>query len=175
MTRTNVAEFADDGAAWSALVFRVDSRGARGNTLMGLTRRLLWRSTPVLLLLTAVGCGAGTSEDLASVAGRVTCGMKPLAGAVVEFQPLERGGSPSSGTTDENGDYELMYSFDAPGAMVGDHVVRIRTARTDFDDQGNEIQLEERVPAEFNARSTLRRTVEPGDNRFDFDLPLPVD
>jgi hypothetical protein len=104
------------------------------------------------------------------VKGRVTLNGEPLEGATVEFQPRAEGGSPSSGVTDAHGRYELMYTFDTPGAMPGEHVVSIRTAGTYFDDQGNELEREERVPPKYNSQTELRRTVKPGRDKFDFDL-----
>lgn len=122
----------------------------------------------VLVCLLPVGCGS--NSDLARVKGRVTLEGQPLEDGTVRFQPIEEGGSSSSGTTDAKGRYELMYSFDTPGATPGEHVVSIRTGGTDFDEQGNEIQREERIPARYNSETTLRRTVKPGRNTFDFEL-----
>jgi hypothetical protein len=48
--------------------------------------------------------------------------------------------------------------------------VSIETAGTDFDDQGNEIERPERVPARYNSQTGLKRTVDPGKNTIDFDL-----
>ena len=75
-----------------------------------------------------------------------------------------------SGQTDANGRYELMYAFDTPGAIPGEHVVTIRTAGTFFDDEGNEIEREERVPAKYNTRTELKRIVEPGSSTINFEL-----
>jgi hypothetical protein len=48
--------------------------------------------------------------------------------------------------------------------------VSIRTSGTFFDEQGIERERKELVPAIYNARSELRRTVESGSNRIDFEL-----
>ncbi len=121
-----------------------------------------------LAVLFVAGCGSGA--DLAKVKGEVTLNGQPLEGATVTFQSTEEGGAPSSGQTDEKGRYTLMYSIDTPGAQPGEHVVSIETAGTDFDDQGNEIELPERVPAEFRGNPEFKRTVEPGGNTIDFEL-----
>lgn len=121
-----------------------------------------------LVSLLVAGCGSG--GDLAKVTGKVTLGGQPLEGATVTFQPAEQGGAPSAGQTDAKGRYKLMFTFDTPGALPGEHTVSIQTAGTDFDDQGNEIERPERVPAKYNSKTELKRTVEPGGSRFDFDL-----
>lgn len=124
--------------------------------------------TLVLFSPFIAGCGSGS--DLAEVEGKVTLNGQPLDGAVVEFQPTSGDGSPSSGRTDADGRYELMYTFDAPGAIPGEHVVTIRTTGTFFDDDGNEIEREERVPAKYNTSTDLKRTVEPGSNIINLEL-----
>jgi hypothetical protein len=114
--------------------------------------------------------GCGSNDGLARVQGVVTMNGQPLGDATVEFRPMASEAAPSSGQTDADGYYELNYTFDTPGAVPGEHVVSIRTAGTYFDDQGIERERTEIVPAEYNARSKLRRTVEPGKNTIDFDL-----
>jgi hypothetical protein len=128
--------------------------------------------TPTLLCLLMAGCGSGSG--LAPVKGKVTLDGQPLEGAVVHFQPTAPGGSPSSGVTDADGRYELMYTFNTPGAMPGEHVVSISTARPDVDEQGYEIERPERVPANYNTRTTLKRTVEPGGSTINFKLNGPL-
>jgi hypothetical protein len=119
----------------------------------------------------ASGCGSGDVPDLARVSGVVKLGGQPLAGAQVRFQPEQ--GRPSLGITDASGNYELQYNADNSGALIGKHVVRISTFREEeVDEDGRPIAPEpERVPAEFNVRSTLVKDVQPGSNRFDFDIP----
>lgn len=128
--------------------------------------------TLILACLLMAGCGPG--NGLVTVKGKVTLNGQPLEGAVVQFQPTARGGSPSSGVTDADGRYELMYTFDAPGATPGEHVVSISTARTDLDEGGYEVERPERVPAKYNTQTTLKRTVEPGGSTFDFKLDGPL-
>jgi len=123
---------------------------------------------PILLCLLWAGCGS--EGDLARVKGRVTLNGEPLEAATVTFQPTADGGAPSAGQTDAKGRYELMFTFDTPGAMPGEHVVSITTAGTDFDEAGNELERPERVPAKYNRNTTLERTVEPGGNTIDFEL-----
>ena len=124
--------------------------------------------TPILLCLPLAGCGS--EYDLAKVKGQITLNGQPLEDATVKFQPTAAEGSSSSGVTDADGRYELMYTFDTPGAMPGEHIVSIGTAGTFIDDEGYEVEREERVPAKHNSQTTLKRTVQPGRNTFNFDL-----
>ena len=132
------------------------------------TTHCSFRLAAMLTCLIVAGCGS--DDDLSRVKGKVTLNGQPLEGATVEFQPTAEGGAPSVGETDAKGRYELMYSFDTPGVLPGEHIVSIRTAGTYFDDQGNELEREERVPPKYNTQSELKRTVEPGKKTIDFDL-----
>ncbi|MGQ9574791.1 MAG: carboxypeptidase-like regulatory domain-containing protein [Thermoguttaceae bacterium] len=129
-------------------------------------RRLRW-VVPILCSVLIAGCGSG---GLARVKGRVTLNGQPLEGAIVEFRPTAPGGTPASGLTDAQGRYELMYTFQTPGTPPGEYTVSISTAVSYFDANGNELQREECVPAKYNTQTQLRRTVQRGRNRIDFDL-----
>jgi len=123
-----------------------------------------------LAVVSLIMAGCGSGGDLAKVKGKVTLGGQPLEDATVTFQPTSRGSAPSAGQTDAKGRYSLMFTFDTPGAVPGEHTVSIETAGTDFDDQGNEIERPERVPAKYNSQTGLKETVDPGKNTIDFDL-----
>jgi hypothetical protein len=119
------------------------------------------------LLLAAVGCGSG---KYGSVTGKVTLDGQPLAGATVQFQPVQPG-SPSFAVTDSSGNYELIFSRDIEGAEVGEHVVSITTAQSaDPDADPPQAEVPEKVPEKYNVKSELKETVERGSNTFDFDL-----
>ena len=127
-------------------------------------RLLAW--IPLCLLV----AGCGSDDGLARVKGKVTLNGEPLEGAIVQFQPTAEDGSSSAGMTDAEGRYELMSTFDTPGAMPGEHVVTIRTAAAYYEEEDGEAVQPERIPAKYNTRTELKRTVEPGRNTFDFDL-----
>jgi hypothetical protein len=87
------------------------------------------------LLFSAIILFTGCDQSAVPVSGRVTLNDKPLAGAVVTFQP--RGGgdaskSPASGSvgrTDQDGRFTLhMIEPDRPGAAIGEHTVTISAA-----------------------------------------------
>jgi hypothetical protein len=92
-----------------------------------------WRIAVVVSALCA-GATVGCHSDIAPVSGRVTLNGKPLAGAVVTFQPRGNSKEPrpagtgSIGHTDEQGRFSLrMVEPNKPGAVVGDHTVTIAT------------------------------------------------
>jgi len=116
-----------------------------------------------------IGCGgAGDTPELGDVSGTVTLDGKPLAGALVTFQP--EGGRPSTGETDESGQYTLTYSSASMGARVGKHSVRItKTDVSGTTKDGDPIE-KEIVPSQYNSNSELSADVKPGSNTFDFQL-----
>ena len=79
-------------------------------------------------LAALAGCGGG--PRIAPVSGVVKVNGRPVKGLVVSFQPVGAADAPnpgrgSSGVTDENGRYTLVYDGEEPGAVVGKHRVRI--------------------------------------------------
>ena len=116
-----------------------------------------------------VGCG--TDGDLAGVSGQVTLDGEPLVGASIEFIPTSNYGEPSSAVTDERGRYQLMRTFRQRGARPGEYLVVICTAGpTAGGTCTDEDATTERVPACYNTQTELVQTVEPGKNKFDFEL-----
>jgi hypothetical protein len=107
---------------------------------------------------------------MAAVTGRVTLDGQPLENAFVEFVPSGETGSTSSGRTNAAGEYELMSTRDTSGAYLGPHRVRITTREVTVDQQQREVWLPEKVPARYNSQTELKRDVQSGENRFDFDL-----
>jgi hypothetical protein len=122
----------------------------------------------LLVGLPLAGCGPG-GPPLGTVSGTVTLDGKALPDALVEFQP-EGQGSPSTGTTDQQGRYELLYAPGRPGAMLGKHRVTITTYRQESTDSGQAIEIPERVPPWYNDQTTLVREVEAGEQTIDFPL-----
>ena len=132
------------------------------------TTHVAFFSLLCLIPLLTAGCRDGGPE-LGAVSGTIKLDDEPLADAEVEFQPGP-GGSPSYGKTDENGYYELKYSPEKAGAMVGEHLVRISTFGYKRGPNDRPIHVPERVPPKYNEQSALTREVKPGHNEFDFDL-----
>ena len=127
----------------------------------------------VLLSLTCIGCSKGGPE-IATVRGTVTLDGDPLPHAAIVFNPEH--GRPAGATTDENGNYTLNFSEGRRGALPGTHRVIITTRRSPWKDRSGVLQPAsgERLPAQYNSKSTLTFDVEPGQvNIADFDLESP--
>ena len=120
----------------------------------------------IALGLTAIGCGRSDLPELGLVSGTVTLDGKAFPNAMVQFHS-EAGGRPGTGTTDSEGHYELVYTTGAKGAKVGPNRVEITTMWPDGEPPPGE---KERIPAEYNSASTLKKDVKPGRNTFDFEL-----
>ena len=114
--------------------------------------------------LAVLGCGQ-TPPNLADVAGSVTLDGKPVSNVMLEFQPVDGGGSPSIGYTDLDGVYRLRFTRERWGALPGTHLVRI-----DFDVDSHDRRPVFPIPAKYNRDSTLRRELRPGHNHLMFDL-----
>lgn len=117
----------------------------------------------------AISCWTGCSSsgpELGTVSGTVTLDGQPLPDATVTFMP-ETGRS-SSGRTDPEGKYELNYTFDRAGAVVGKHIVRITTAGKSGAESPD--PSDEKLPARYHANTELKAAVERGHNEVDFDL-----
>jgi hypothetical protein len=125
---------------------------------MSLTHR---RTVIVAFLFLIAGCGK-SGPQIAPVHGRVTLAGQPLASADIRFQPdgPER---PSVGSTDSDGRYELIFKRGQPGAVVGQHTVRIWVS-------AEVVRNPPIIASRFDTKSELRREVKSGDNEFDFDV-----
>jgi predicted small lipoprotein YifL len=116
----------------------------------------------IFLLSLIAGCGE-SGPQVAPVSGRVTLDGKALAMADVSFQP-DGSQRASYGRTDNDGRYVLMYKRGQPGAIAGEHTVRIWVSR-------ELVPNPPIIAARFDTQSELRREVKAGeDNVFDFDV-----
>ena len=129
------------------------------------------------ILVTGVCTGCGPAEGLATVNGLVTLNGDPLPDAYVQFICTGEKAGTSTGRTDSNGNYSLMFSRSKHGARIGPSKVKITTF--DLDGMhGGVKRIPEKVPAEYNVKSALTAEVKPGSNTFNFELksdvgPLP--
>ena len=112
------------------------------------------------------GCGP-KARELAPVSGKVTLDGQPLVNANVAFMPQATEGTAghvtSRGRTNAQGIYTLKTADDPPreGAVVGTHKVYIAIGGSDTGAEVLEDQAakgpRERVPAKYNAQTTLTR------------------
>jgi hypothetical protein len=146
-----------------------------------------------VLSLACLGCSDGGPE-LGSVEGTVTMDGKPLPNALVTFSPVGEG-SASTGVTDGDGHYELLYT-DRRGALLGKHKVAVTTikqapvaaaAAPSMSSDSPEYQKQasggtpadyaaaakenvEPIPARYNSQTQLEEVVESGENTIDIKL-----
>ena len=118
-----------------------------------------------IALIVAAGCSGAPADqpELGLVSGTVTLDGQPLPEAYVTFTPKK--GRSSSGITDGAGHYELFYTGDTKGAMIGRHKVDIRTIP-----DGDPNVAAEKVPAKYNTETELEVAVDPLPNERNFDL-----
>jgi hypothetical protein len=146
--------------------------------------------TTTLILLPALLAGAGCGKDdqvaVNPVAGTISQGGKPVAKAMILFQPTapktpEQADAPEHSTlvaeTDQEGKYSLSTYTANDGAPAGDYLIAIRPL-------GNGPSVEEsdgpvrpsraRSPISTKYAKTesspLKATVAPGENKLDFEL-----
>jgi hypothetical protein len=131
----------------------------------------------VLILVATSGC-SDAQKALAPVSGVVTLDGKPLAGASVRFQPVAPAGETISGKGSyafcgPDGRFELSTIDDKPGAVVGDHTVRIygpKAQANSATDEGGR-RPPEIVPRRYNSQTELKFTVpSDGTDQANFDL-----
>ncbi|RMF88639.1 MAG: carboxypeptidase regulatory-like domain-containing protein [Planctomycetota bacterium] len=134
------------------------------------------------VLLLVIGCNRGPNVGL--VEGVVTLDGQPVPNAMVTFSPID-GGMSSTGTTDENGHYTLVFPG-GKGAVVGRHKVSVRSmpksegggAAVSSDDPSyydaqqspNTTKTVEPIPAKYNTNTTLEYEVKKGTNVINLEL-----
>lgn len=117
------------------------------------------------------GCGGSDGPKLADVTGTVTLDGKPLTRASIRFVPEATGGSPSYGATTKGGEYQLLFSADKSGAMIGRHRVEIEMLEPEFDQEGKIVGEKPPVlPAKYRNGSELSAEVKSGSNTIPFQL-----
>ncbi|MFO0980085.1 MAG: hypothetical protein U0996_27050 [Planctomycetaceae bacterium] len=125
----------------------------------------------MLLCSFVVGCGGSDGPELADVTGTVTLDGKPLSRASIRFVPEASGGSPSYGATNKDGEYQLLFSADKSGAMIGRHRVEIEMLEPEYDQEGKLVGEKPAVlPAKYRNGSELSADVKSGSNAIPFQL-----
>jgi hypothetical protein len=135
---------------------------------------------PLLLLplawaaLAAAGCDSGPKRH--EVSGEITFKGRPVADGIIEFEPLDGGGT-MSGAQIENGKYLIPRTKGlAPGRykvtiVAGDGSSGAGNAEP-APSPGGRGSGKEMIPPDYNVRSKLVREVKSGEtNKFDFPIP----
>ena len=88
---------------------------------------------------------------------------------MIEFQPDQ--GAPSYAITETDGHFQMQYQKDRPGALLGHHVIRVRTL-SEFNDPVTDetVIVDETIPRSYNDESQLEFTVTKGRNTYDIDI-----
>jgi hypothetical protein len=121
--------------------------------------------------MTAVGCFGGSSDpDTGKVTGKVIVDGKPGSGLQVIFNPAQ-GGRTSSGTTNENGEYTLVYSPETLGALIGQHKVTVSAAEPPIDAPTDRKRLESTGFPKKYAENPKQVEVKAGSNTIDLTYP----
>ncbi len=130
------------------------------------------------LILALVGCGGGggtVSDNLprTAVSGTVTLDGQPLAQGNILFDPAERG----PGTTLATGEIkDGKFSIEQPlGPVPGKYKVLISSVPpvtiAAGEDPGTQPKMDpEKVPAQYNSKTTLTQDVAAGAPPLTFDL-----
>ncbi len=119
-----------------------------------------------LVGLVVAGCSAKPKDlpDLGLVTGTITLDGKPLENVTVVFE--SETGRSSFGATDAAGRYELIYTGNFKGAIVGKNRVVINSNL----DAPPGPDWKDPIPSRYNAKSELTAEVATGTNTFDFAL-----
>jgi hypothetical protein len=139
-----------------------------------------------LVCILSVGC-SGSGPDLGTVKGKVTLDGKALPNLLITFVP-EGGGRASTGTTDAEGNYALIFA-DQDGALIGKHRVTVKSLQppaavkeVSSDDPEYQKQIlgaqsdstpapKEIIPAKYSGNnSELVQEVKSGENIINLDL-----
>jgi hypothetical protein len=120
---------------------------------------ILERCGLLLVLVMLWGCSSGV--ELGGVSGRVTKNGQPQSKLWVEFRPVA-GGRPAEGYTNADGRYELQYTGDRSGTLVGMNHVRVFSGG-ELDSRDNQLSPRKEIYSrEFEVAS--------GNNTMDIEL-----
>jgi hypothetical protein len=122
-------------------------------------------------LLTAV-IGCGSSKEV-SIKGSVTFDGQPVGPGSIVFAPETGNESIKVAAPIEDGKYEIGAERGAtPGMFRVEISWSKKTGRQiPSADPGVMVdEVQEAIPAKYNAQSTLSREIKPGENVHDFDL-----
>lgn len=134
--------------------------------------RIAPTSVLAITVLFLAGCSEGPRR--ATVDGTVSLAGTPVEHGVISFTPTGETRGPSTQVTIKDGKYSLE---EREGPIVGTNRVEILVYRKtgkkvpDMTQKGVFIdEITQAAPPSYNSKSTLERTLNPGQNTLNFDL-----
>lgn len=132
---------------------------------VSLLPRFGFQSVGILsICVVLAGCGSRSQLEIGRVSGTVTLDGQPLPNAKVKFSPTAQGRG-SYASTDASGRYNLYYTYDQHGALIGEHTVTINSEKSN-----DESPKDPLLPGAYNAQTKLKAHVKEGSNTIDFPL-----
>ena len=132
-------------------------------------------SLPWSLTLSGFFVGCSEGPDLGIVTGKVVQQGQPIPFAYVQFQPIDPPGTYGAAYTGVDGTYNIRFTEDRDGALVGKHKVTVRTASVDeieVEDKSTGLMVTPELPEGYAAKLELEydREVKSGSNEIDLDI-----
>jgi len=131
----------------------------------------------VVIGLSICGCGGGAAKDAPTVApvkGKVLRKGQPLPGVMVTYSPVgAENSSPSTGVTNAQGEYTLVYNRNLDGATIGKNLVRVSLGDgVDDEDPKQKAPDEIVIPPEIASKEidVPAAGLSGGDADFDLDF-----
>ena len=109
-----------------------------------------WVPWMVLGCMFMVGCGP-SGPRVVPVSGQVTYKGKPVTRITLGFTPEGGSGRPSTGETDAQGKFELVYEGTRKGAEVGKHSVSFNYQASDPGEEMEILEGKKKRPPEIEA------------------------
>jgi hypothetical protein len=131
------------------------------------------RLVALFCMLVCTGCGS-RHDNRATITGEVTLAGQPIDRGSIEFAPMQGVEGSISSAEIVGGRYQLSGKT---GPAVGWNRVKVhasrktgKTIQRPFPQRGTMEETAETVAPRFNAQSTLKFEVRPGENTTDFDV-----
>ena len=133
--------------------------------------RFQWACCVSLVFYVAVTGCKDKGPAVGTVTGTIKLEGEPVENAHVTFMPRFPGGTEVASKTDANGFYEMQYSLEKKGVLLGKHQVQISTRASLKNPDGSNREIKERMPRHYyGPDSILEFDVKEGENVANFDL-----
>lgn len=135
-----------------------------------------WRGALAVLVLSATAACGPSGPVVVPVSGTVTHNGEPIGGMWITFTPAH--GRPSMGVSKPDGSFELTYSREQKGALVGAHTVSVMFRPSNMQEEmemarGKKLHAnQDEIAAKFGAGGTEPIEVEVSRKNRKFDLKL---